>query len=227
MLFVLVFVAVLSGVITMFLVVRRSKARSRKELAELVELTRKHGWTYQHAEVGSADRFSGGAPFPAKSVNTRIYDLVTGWYRGRLFCCFEYRRRGSAPGSQNNRRDLQYFRVFTVAAPASRPMLEVRRARPGSALLDLLGAANLELGDPGFDSAFRVRPDDERFAATALNNYIRNWLLTDGRARQLPFRFERNELVPWQRGRLRPQSVFPALDYLCDVLDHMPAAVWR
>lgn len=223
---VLVAIAIFGGSLTVVIVLWRKQRRTRSEVAELMRLAQQRGWTYQQSDYGSADRFSGGEPFPTVSRNLRVWDLITGTYRGRPFCCFEYRRRSFSPGDTTD-RDQDYFRVFAVRTPAQRPKVEVKEAGLGSKVLDLVGAKDLSLDHPEFDEAFRVTTDNDRFARDVLNIDTRQWLLQDQRADDLPFRFERDELVTWQRGRLRPGSIDPSLDYLCDVLDRVPDFVWR
>lgn len=224
---VLVAIAGLGGSLAGFVFLWRRQRRSGAETAELMRLVQHRGWTYQQSDYGSADRFSGGEPFPTASRNLRVWDLITGTYRGRPFCCFEYRRKDYSPGGSTTDRDQDYFRVFAVRTPAQRPKVEVKEAGFGSKVLDLVGAKDLSLDHPEFDEAFRVTTDNDRFARDVLNIDTRQWLLQDQRARDLPFRFERDEAVTWQRGRLRPGSIDPSLDYLCDLLDRVPDFVWR
>lgn len=227
-LFVLVVVTIFAGVSTLAIMAARRTWRPRGERDALVALAHQRGWTYQHTDTGSADRFRGAEPFPRHSFNLAVSDLVAGTFHGRRFCCFEYRRRAPRQGRRGTaqQRRYEYFRVFAVVTPAAGPRLQVRRAGLGGKLLDRLGAGGLELGDPEFDREFRVTGEDERFARGVLTDGLRRWLLDDPRSRDLPLRIERDELITWQRGRLTAPTVEPALDHLNDVLDRVPASVW-
>lgn len=217
---VMVLVLTIFGVvITMMVRLRKRAARTRADQDALVPLAQQRGWRYQPSDTGSADRFQ-GEPFPQRKHNLTVAHLVTGEFRGRSFCCFEYARRAVGAGGNDSVADTyEYFRVFAVATSTAVPTLQIKRAGLGARALDRLGAGGLTTGDADFDDAFRVTGDDPSFAHAVLTDQLRRWLRDDPRAQQWPLRFERDELVTWQPGRLTASTVPPALDFLCDALD--------
>jgi hypothetical protein len=218
---------VFGAVITMMVRVRKRAARTRADQAALVPLAQQHGWRYQHSDTGSADRFQ-GEPFPQRKHNLTVSHLVTGEFRGRSFCCFEYARRAVGAGGSGSVTDTyERFRVFAVATPAGTPTLQIKRAGLGARALDRIGAVGLTTGDADFDDSFRVTGDDTSFAHAVLTDQVRRWLQDNPRAQQWPLRFERDELVTWQPGRLTASTVPPALDFLCDTLDRVAVPSWR
>lgn len=220
--FVILLVAIFAAVIVGML--WGSGWRSKKKIAELTSFAQQRGWTYQKDAKGYSDRFT-GAPMNRRKRDDTVRDLITGTYRGRPFCAFEYKR--IARRGTDRKKEVSYSRVFALATPATRPTMEVTKAGFGSKIADFLGAQDVPVGHPEFDQAFRVATDNERFARDVLAPSVADWLLHDGRALQMPFRFERNELVTWQSGRTKLEVIESTLDYLCDVLDRVSPAVWR
>lgn len=220
--FVIVLVAIFAAAI--FGMLWASGWRSKKKIAELTSFAQQRGWTYQKDAKGYSDRFT-GAPMNRHKRDDTVRDLIIGTYRGRPFCAFEYKR--IARKGTDRKNEASYSRVLALATPATRPTMEVKKAGFGSKVADFLGAQDLPVGHPEFDQAFRVTTDHEQFARDVLAPSVADWLLRDGRALQMPFRFERNELVTWQNGRTKLEIIEPALDFLCDVLDRVPPAVWR
>lgn len=219
---VLLLVAVVfTGVITLAVASLRRARRLRTDQDALVPLAQRNGWHYQARNTGYADRFTGG-PLPRFSRNLRVSHLVTGTVRGRPFGCFQYRRRAVGSGGRGARTTYETFRVFAVGTSTPRPTVQVARAGLGGRLLDRVGAGGVEVGDPEFDAAFRIT-GDATSARQALGPQLRRWLLDDPRAARWPLRFERDELVTWQPGPLTASSVESALEFLCDVLDRVPA----
>ncbi len=82
------------------------------------------------------------------------------------------------------------------------------------------------LGAPEFDENFRIVTDSEDFPHGILSDPLQAFLLSDPRAQKSPLRLRDDELFTWYTGTLSPQDVEERLDYLCDVLDRIPAQVW-
>ncbi|WP_405747028.1 hypothetical protein OG422_28460 [Streptomyces sp. NBC_01525] len=194
---------------------KRKFERSGQQREELVQLAEQRGWSYTPFTQGDGDAY-----FAGKTVNEPVYDYVAGEFRGRSFCCFEYRHRGT---SQSER--TQYAVLFAVNIPNSVPYTTVKRRRP----LDTVEARLfrhgkvVELGIPSFDEAFRVISTDETVARHMLTDGLVRFLTSDPRAKAEPLRFQRNAAVTSYQGRLRPEHVEAKLDYLCDVLDRQGA----
>jgi hypothetical protein len=214
--------------------------RTAQERHELVEMATLRGWSYTDRDRGWGDRFAGNSPFMSWSKNMPVYDVVTGTYRGRPFCAFEYRRKSRLSGSKgvtpgmvsldqegNLGTSIEYFRIIALGTPTHRPTLEVRKRGLGMHTINFSGVRKTTSGHPQFDKVFQVATDHEQFARDLLTAHVTNYLLGDQRTRQQPLRFERDELVTWQRGRLKAPTLEPTLDYLADVLDQVPAMVWR
>lgn len=208
---------------------KRTREHKDERVALFTQFAQQRGWAYQPENNGFADRFSGHAPFPTVGQNLFIRHLLSGEYRGRQFSCFQYGRKHDRPGgtTSDRTRTFEYFHVYALLTPASRPTLQVTRAGVGSKIAAKFGRHDFQTGNPPFDEAFTVDTDNDRFAADVLHPGMTQWLLADPRAPRSPFRFERNELVAWLDGVMEPGMIEPALDYLGHVLDLVPKSVWR
>ncbi len=230
--FIVVVAAIFAGVITLVVVVGRRNRRSRGDRQALMALARERGWSYRQSDVGTADRYRGSHPFPRISHNLRVSDLVTGDFRGRACRGFELRRLVGTPGNRRgaDRRMYEYYRVFAMATPLTGASLEIRAAGVGDKLLRKLGRRGQVGGSVVTDPEFRQRFEvtgDEALARALLRTDVQRWLLTDPRAQQLPLRFVDDEVITWQRGRLRPDTVDPALQWLSEVVDRVSSAGWQ
>ncbi|MFI1967391.1 hypothetical protein ACH429_25275 [Streptomyces pathocidini] len=213
-------------VIWSFVHVRKRDGRSDQQQAELVRFVEERGWSYTPSKPGGGDRYCGSAPFPDKGVNIDVSDYITGEFRGRTFCCFEYRTRGA--GTDTGDRQWRFHTVFALTTPTPVPRTSIRRPQA----LDRLdarmfgGGHVVELGIPAFDEEFRVITDDEPFART-LAGHLAQFLPSDPRAKNAPLQFHGSELTTWHKGRLRPDQIDPQLTFLCDVVDRLPEQAWR
>jgi hypothetical protein len=214
--------AVFTFVVKAFVKVARRDGRSDQERSALIQLAQERGWSYTPFVPAGADRYCGWAPFPGRGVGNGACDYTAGQFRGRAVSCFEYRMRTT--GDVDTRSRTRIFAVFTVATPSPVPHLVIRRARK---LDGVFARGRMRLGNPAFDEAFRVITDDEPFAREVLGGQLAQALPADARAVDGPVRFHGTELITWYEGRLRAQQVDARLDYLCDVLEHIPVQAWR
>lgn len=100
--------------------------RSDQQQEELVQFVEGRGWTYTAFVPGGADRYCGGPPLPIKGVNVPLWDCITGEFRGRAFCCFEYRSRSMNADGPNTWR---HSAAFAVTMPTSGPRMIDRGQR--------------------------------------------------------------------------------------------------
>ncbi|MGJ5752952.1 hypothetical protein FB563_1067 [Streptomyces puniciscabiei] len=224
-LMILVVGGLFAFVISMMVRAQRSRARGMQERTAAIRLAQERGWSYQQTTYGTIDRLCGMAPLPNRGHNLRASHYITGEFRGRRFCCFEYTTGTLNINDGPGRTQPAFWTVFAVTAPAAGPELVVRRPQ---ALDGVTQHGRLvQLGVPGFDEAFRVFTDDESFARDALTSGVAPFLVTDPRAtKDAPVRLHNDELLTWRRGRLSPADLDERLGYLCDVLDRIPAGVW-
>lgn len=214
------------GVLAMVgLVLWLHRQARRKKIAEFTAFAVRRGWRYLERDRGLVKRFN-GAPF-GRGHDRRAEHVLRGTHRGRRLVAFEYSYK-ETEGSGDDRRTRTYpFTVVGLATPAPRPTLELSRESWGRRLLGLVGVRDLELESEEFNRTFRIRTEDDKFAYDILHPRMMAWMLADERARSVPFRFERGDLVVWTPGRVDVVRVGELLDYACDILDRTPDFVWK
>ncbi|MDQ1047187.1 hypothetical protein [Streptomyces sp. V4I2] len=225
MLMILLVFGMFALVITMFVRNRRSVTRGLQGRAEAIRVAQERGWSYQANTYGLVDRLCGMAPLPKRGSNLHGRHYITGEFRGRAFCAFEYTTGAGGVNDDPGNDQAVFWTVFAVTAPGPGPELVVRRPQ---ALDGMTQRGRLvELGVPEFDETFRVITDDEAFARTALTGEVVPFLAAHPRAgKDAPVRLHNDELLTWYQGRLSPQGIDERLAYLCDVLDRIPPRVW-
>lgn len=215
-------------VISVSMRARRKDARIRDEWAQMARIAPERGWTYEPSTRGKIDQYGGMGPILYKGENQAAWHYTTGQFRGRSFKYFEYRyKQSTADGDVNDfgeHKRLVIKSVFIVTAPGSGAYMEIlRRSRLG-AVLD--GRPGKQVGVPEFDKEYKVLAKDEAFFRNVLSGDVVPFILADPRAQKSPLRFRENELITWYTGTLSPQTVDDKLNYLCDVLDRIPAQTW-
>lgn len=216
-------IAIVAGVIAVFVKAGRQRRDVQDSTVgtDLQQLAAQHGWRYEQENVGASDRFT-GPPFIQGSTGRRARDVLSGTYRDRPFSCFQHRNVTQQTGEARKTRTTYYW-VFAIRTPSAKPTLQVSKESADSRFQSMFGLGDHKLGNEEFDKTFNVKTDDERFAAAVLTEPNMQWLLADQRTRELPFRFERDELVTWyfQTDRFDATKVQPTLDYLCDIQDRL------
>ncbi|MFI1732707.1 hypothetical protein ACH40E_26565 [Streptomyces acidicola] len=224
--------AVIAGMFTLVITTsvrgRRQDARIRNEWEQIAQIAPERGWTYHPCTRGQIDQYGGMGPILYKGENQAAWHYTTGEFRGRPFTYFEYRyKRSTVDGDVNDfgeHRRLVIKAVFIVTAPGSGSYMEILRRSKLGAVLD--GRPGKRVGVPEFDKEFKVLAKDEAFFRNALSGGAVPFMLADSRAKKSPLRFRDNELITWYTGALSPQTVDEKLNYLCDVLDRIPAQAW-
>jgi hypothetical protein len=197
----------------------------RKRVAELTSWAQANGWTYTENAGEMVDRFV-GAPF-GRGFGRAAKHLLTTRMGGRPVVAFEYSYK-ERRGSGKDQRTVTYtFEVVATTTPAPRPTLQVTAEHLGTRLLNAIGMDDLQLESEEFNRTFRISADDAKFAYDVLHPRTMEWMLSDSRARELPFRFERSDVLTWESGRLNPQRAAWAAGYLLDVVDRVPEFVWK
>jgi hypothetical protein len=218
----LVVVLVVLVAVTVLLV--RHRLHQRK-VAEFTAFAAQHGWHYQQHDHSLTGRYL-GTPF-GRGFGQEARHVLAGAHRGRELVAFEYSYK-EREGNGKNRRTVTYRNtVVALNTPAARPTLEVGTEGIGRRLLGIVGIRDLQLESEEFNKSFHIRTEDDKFAYDVLHPRTMEWMLADERCRDLPFRFERADLLTWRAGTIDLGSVGWMLDYLCDVLDRVPGFVWK
>jgi hypothetical protein len=106
-------------------------------------------------------------------------------------------------------------------------MLQVGREGIGSKILGAVGRKDLQLESEEFNKRFRIECDDNKFAYDGLHPRTMQWMLGDQRFEDQPFRFERNNLLCFRRGKLQAGHIDGDANFLCDIVERVPEFVWK
>ncbi|WP_405478122.1 hypothetical protein [Streptomyces sp. NBC_00009] len=209
-------------------IIRSNRAgdRIQEDWEALEGVAAARGWTYERRAHGRATEYCGVGPMPGKGSNLSAWHYITGEFRGRSFKCFEYRYVNPLSGdTQAGNRQLTHESVFLISAPGmGTPVMHVGRP---SKIDRMMGRGpRMLLGVPEFDKKFRVDTRDEAFVRSVLTEDMRAFLLSDQRAETHPLRLRDDELFTWYTGYLNEQEIENRLNYLCDVMERIPAQVW-
>ncbi|MFE7357608.1 hypothetical protein ACFU8Q_31790 [Streptomyces sp. NPDC057543] len=204
---------------------RKKDAQVREEHAQLARIAQERGWTYTQRTNGRIDHYCGITPLPDKGTNLSAWHYTTGEFRGRPFVYFEYRYVSPMSTHEVGEQRKPIIRaVLVVTAPGSAPFVQIYH--PSKLDLALDRRTKMQLGVPAFDEEFRIVTKDESFVRDTLTDTVVPFVLADPRAKKSPFALRENELFTWYTGTLSPQAVDEKLNYLCDILDLIPAQAW-
>jgi hypothetical protein len=191
--------------------------RARKtRIAQCQAWAAHHGFQYWPVE-DSVLRISAKPPFTYGHGRNGV-DVFRGVHRGVHLHFFQYQYRTS----DGENESTHYFQVVAISLPAVRPYLEVGRE---GMLAKSLGK-DIDFENHAFNVRFRVVSASPRYAHDVIHPRTMEWMLADPRAHAYRWRFEGPWLMTFREGRLKLEEVFPAADFLCDVLAQIPKHVW-
>ena len=197
----------------------------KKKIAAFTAFAAERGWRYTVRDRSLVDRFMGD-PF-GRGHSRNAEHVLRGEYRGRQIMAFEYSFKETHDSGQDRRTETYTHTVVALSLPSAKPTLQIAREGFGRKLLGLVGVRDLQLESEQFNETFHIKTDNDRFAYDILHPRMMEWMLADQRALSTPFRFERGDLMTWDRKKIDLQKVQWMLDYLCDVVDQVPGFVWK
>ena len=197
----------------------------KKKVAEFTAYANQRGWQYVEKDNSLVDRFD-GQPFGI-GHGRRAQHVLRGRHRDRDALAFEYKYEETTGSGDDRKTETYHFTVVALATPAPRPKLEITREGLGRKLLGFVGIRDLQLESEEFNKAFYIKAEDDKFAYDILHPRMMEWMLADQRARTIPFRFERADLLVWQSGQVKLSTVDSLLEYVCDIMDRTPSFVWK
>jgi hypothetical protein len=197
----------------------------QKKVAEFTAFAAQRGWTYTEKDKRLRDRFL-GAPF-GKGHGREARHILRGEHRGRPILIFEYIYKETQGSGDQQQTQTYRHTVASASLPSPKPTLQVGREGFGRKILGLVGVRDLQLESEQFNETYHIKTDNERFAYDVLHPRMMEWMMADQRALTYGFRFERGDLVVWDREKIELAKVPGMLDYVCDVLDRVPDFVWK
>lgn len=216
---------VIAGVLVVGAVLYFQHQAHKKKVAEFTAFAAQRGWRYIERDRALKDRFL-GTPF-GKGHGRDAKHILRGEHRGRQLLVFEYSYKETHGSGDDRRTETYHHTVASVYMPKPQPMLEIGREGLGRKILGFVGVRDLQLESEQFNDTFHIRTDNEKFAYDVLHPRMMEWMLADQRVLATGFRFERGDLVVWDRDKIDLRKVPWMLDYLCDILDQVPSFVWK
>jgi hypothetical protein len=181
------------------------------------------GWTYARRDRTVPQCWESW-PF-GTGRHRRAVHVLRGQVGDRDCIAFEYSFRHRVPGGpQGTAEAVSTWSVAAVALPTYLPRIAVSRRGPLGRVAAALGRQGLELESEDFNRRFSVRTDDPRLAFAVLHPQMMAALL-DGPF--FDFRVECADALSCWPGRLRLEEVDQRLGFLRQVVDNVPAHVWR
>jgi hypothetical protein len=196
-----------------------------KKVKAYTAMAQKYGWHYVGADPALPQRY-GGEPF-GQGFSQQARHVLAGPYRGHNMIAFDYIYVTESGSGDNRSTTTHKYAVVSLSMPRRRPMLQLEREGLGRKLMGFVGVRDLQLESEEFNKAFLIKAENDRFAYDVLHPRMMQWMLADERTRYLPFRFEGDNLVTWADGTMKLEQLMYFLEYLCDVLDRVPAFVWK
>jgi uncharacterized protein DUF3137 len=216
---------IIAGVAVVGLVMYLQYKARQKKIAAFTAFAAQRGWRYTERDRSLVDRFLGD-PF-GRGHSRNAEHVLRGEHRGRRILAFEYTFKETHGSGQDRRTETYTHTVVSVSLPSDKPTLQVGREGFGRKLLGFVGVRDLQLESEQFNETFHIKTDNDRFAYDILHPRMMEWMLADQRALSTTFRFERGDLMTWDRGRIDLAKVQWMLEYLCDVVDQVPSFVWK
>lgn len=219
----LVLVLVLGGVVALVGILAARAAAHEKKVKALKEWAERNGWRYQEERPELVEYFE-GTPFTGRGGAEHV---LTGAHRGHRMVQFEYNYTTTSSTGQSSTTRTHRYRITALETPRPTPVLEVKDAHVGHALLDLLGDHDFRLEDPEFDAAFRVATSDDGFARAVLAREVREWLAAVPIGLRYPLRFTGDHVICWERAPMGYEPDLRPADFLADLYERVPSEVWE
>lgn len=178
-----------------------------------------HGWQWTDEDRTFTRQWE-GEPFGAGRTR-RATNILVGRYADTDIVVLDYSYVTGGGKSSTHHR----YTVWAVRMRAALPRLELGpEGMLGGRVAAMFGMSDLQVGDPAFDSTYKVRSADEAFGRDLLRPELVG-LLT--RADPVELRIDGNTLLTWEQGRVDTAAIVPRLDFLCDVVRQVPSVVWE
>ena len=196
--------------------------QKRREKLMLYAVNR--GWTMLAEDTSLVERWQ-GEPF-GRGERRRARNVLRGTEGGRPFTAFDYTYETHSNDSKGNRTTTTHrWTVCAIPLPTWIGMVQVV---PGNALERLAGAVGLmpdiDMESEDFNRRFRVSASDRKLASDILTPRTMHYLLS------VPMSAWRTcgaDIVSFAPGKLDPAEVIRTCAVLRQVVDGVPAFVWK
>ncbi len=155
----------------------------------------------------------------ANGTNRYAYNILRGQWRGHPAIVFDYHYQVTRNTGKSSSTTHYHLSVFALTLPVSFPELRIVPEEFGSKVAQAFGWEDIDFESAEFSGAFTVRSKDRRFAYDVCHPRMMEFLLNH---RDLRIEIEGDTLATWSSGRLRPETLEPALDRIAGLRGLLP-----
>lgn len=219
------FVAIAAGLFALFvwLAVVAYK-RNQARLQAIQQLCLSKGWQYTAADPFNLPARWPGTPFD-DGYDRTAENVVTGEVNGRPMVAFDYSYKTDSTDSDGKTSTTTHsYAIYALGMPCGLPELHLRPEGVFSRIGKALGMDDIELESEEFNRRYRVRCPDPKLATDVLTPRTMELLLA---VPKLHFRFVGTDVVCYDDGDTNAVEILNRTAVLANVLDGVPAFVWK
>lgn len=178
--------------------------RERRRVKDIAEWADMNGW--ERAEAASDPELPGrwqGGPF-LQGLPQPATDVLYGEVSGQRMISFTHTWRTGTAESRFSRK--RYAHVVALDEAPSEPRLELTPEGWKDKLQKLFGGQDVQVGNPAFDDAWRVRASDDGFARRVLDpRFMSMLMLPDYQTTRI--RVDGPSVMLWTSGRASAENL--------------------
>ncbi|NED93940.1 DUF3137 domain-containing protein [Phytoactinopolyspora alkaliphila] len=196
---------------------------NKRRTEDLQALAAEHGWEWDERQDGLAGRWH-GAPFRGHWKRAKARSAISGTHRRRPFVAFEYSYTTTTSTGQTTSTTTHRYGVWVITLPAALPAISLgAEGVLGGRLARTFGFGGVEIGDPEFETRFKVKSDDHDYAFRVLHPDMVRMLMDTG---TWAWRIDGDAMISYVKGRLEAEALVPRLELMHHVIDQIPRDVW-
>lgn len=181
-----------------------------------------HGWRYQPGGTSFSSRFTG---FPFQTgVDRRQSDILTGTYDG--LTCSTFTHEFVTKNNRDSSGIHEEYQVTLAELPVRLPRLDLLPETIGNRLAQALGGVDVEMESHDFNSKWRVKCDDRKYAMDVVDPRMMERLLQFDML-GYAIRIEGGAVMMWHSGRLGTEDLSRRLDAVVAIAHRIPEHVLR
>lgn len=198
--------------------------KNQQRLAAIQSLCLSNGWQFSVRDpFGMAHRWQ-GTPFNA-GYDRRAQNVVTGEVKGRPMIAFDYSYKTDSTDSQGRRTTTTHnFAIYALGMPCALPELHLGPEGVFARIGKVMGMQDIELESEEFNRRYRVRCPNPKLATDVLTPRTMEMLI---HAPKMKFRFVGSDVVCYEGGCISAAEIINRTTVLANVLDGVPAFVWK
>lgn len=203
-----------------YLVWQSFRAQAHRE--QFQRFATEHGWQYRPGGTSLTSRFT-GYPFQT-GVNRRQSDVLTGTYDG--LTCSTFTHEFETKSDRDSSGVHEEFQVTLAELDVRLPRLDLLPESMGNRLAQALGGVDVEMESHDFNSKWRVKCADRKYAMDVVDPRMMERLLQYDML-DYSIRIEGGAVMMWHSGRLGTEDLSRRLDAVVAIAHRIPEHVLR